>query len=63
MINVFGGTYPPSINDIDDFVAEGMGYFTAEHLMSTSSTPARRRSAFEEVAIGKGDVCTGSSSR
>jgi NitT/TauT family transport system substrate-binding protein len=59
VINVMGGTYPPSINDIDGFVAEGMGYFKDEHLIVNKQYAGTASVCFQEVAIGKGDVCTG----
>ncbi len=59
VLNLMGGTYPPSINDIDDFVAAGMGYYKAEHLDVNKQYAGTASVCFEEVAIGKGDVCAG----
>jgi NitT/TauT family transport system substrate-binding protein len=60
VINVFGGSYPPSINGVDDLVAQKMGYFKDEHLVENKQFAGAASLCFQEVAIGKGDVCVGS---
>jgi NitT/TauT family transport system substrate-binding protein len=57
---VYGGTFPPSINGVDDMVAQRMGYFKQEHLIENKFFAGGASVCFQEVAIGKGDICVGS---
>lgn len=57
---VYGGTYPPSINGVDDLVAVKMGYFKQEHLIENKFFAGSASVCYQEVAIGKGDICVGS---
>lgn len=60
VITVYGGTYPPSINGVDDMVALKMGYFKEEHLIENKFFAGGASVCFQEVMIGKGDICVGS---
>jgi NitT/TauT family transport system substrate-binding protein len=59
-VTVYGGTYPPSINGVDDLVAVKMGYFKQEHLIENKFFAGSASVCYQEVAIGKGDICVGS---
>ncbi len=57
---VYGGSYPPSINGVDDIVASKMGYFKQVHLIENKFFAGSASVCFQEVAIGQGDICVGS---
>jgi NitT/TauT family transport system substrate-binding protein len=58
-LHVLGGSYPPSINGVDEIVADAMGYFKAEHLAVDKQFAGNNSVCDQEVAIGKADICVG----
>ena len=49
---------PPGISDALDLVAQGAGFFAAEHLDITKNHSANAPTCAQLVASGKGDVCS-----